>query len=131
MVAGTKIIRDTVVIGYITNEAISILENAGLMGLYIPPFLRNAINILKQRSEKVEGLIMITNPRADYVTKDAVLTEDSFNFLDQSGRKLYWNQGYKGQGVIVAVVDSGVDPTHPELRGRVLPLQLQFRADDP
>ena len=23
------------------------------------------------------------------------VTDDDFNFLDYSGRKLYWNQGYK------------------------------------
>lgn len=46
--------------------------------------------------------------------------EDAFNFLDLSGRKLFYNQGYHGQGVIVAVVDTGVNLNHPELQGKVL-----------
>lgn len=49
------------------------------------------------------------------------VTDDDFNFLDYSGRKLYWNQGYKGQNVIVAVLDTGVNSNHTELQGQVLP----------
>lgn len=30
-----------------------------------------------------------------------------------------WNRGYTGQGVTVAVIDSGVDITHPDLQGNI------------
>ena len=30
-----------------------------------------------------------------------------------------WNQGYQGDGIVVAVIDSGVDYTHPELTGQM------------
>ena len=36
MLIGTEFIRDAVVIAYCTNEAISIIENAGIMGVPIP-----------------------------------------------------------------------------------------------
>ena len=49
--AGTDVIRNAVIIGYIANEALSIIENAGLMGLPVPKFLQNAIDILKKKSE--------------------------------------------------------------------------------
>lgn len=53
-VTGTHIIRDAVIIAYIVNESLSILENAGLMGLRIPKALSKAIDVLKQKSEQEE-----------------------------------------------------------------------------
>lgn len=44
--------RDAVVIGFIANETLSIIENAGLMDVPIPKALARAVDILKQRSEE-------------------------------------------------------------------------------
>ena len=52
---GVDYIRDAVIIGFIANELISIVENAGLMGLPIPAALTKAVDILKQRSEEQKG----------------------------------------------------------------------------
>ena len=46
---GISYLRDAVVIGFCANEVISILENAGLMGLPIPGVLREAIDQLKRK----------------------------------------------------------------------------------
>ena len=43
---------DAVCIAFIANEALSILENAGLMGMPIPEVLRQAIDILNGKAEK-------------------------------------------------------------------------------
>lgn len=51
---GTNYIRDAVVIAFCLNEAISIIENAGLMGIPIPKALRKAIDVLRQRSGETE-----------------------------------------------------------------------------
>jgi len=48
---GTSYIRDTVVIGFMANELISIVENAGLMGLPLPEALVKAIDILNKKSQ--------------------------------------------------------------------------------
>lgn len=48
---GTDYIRNIVIIGYIANEVVSLIENAGLMGIYIPPILNKAIDILKNKSD--------------------------------------------------------------------------------
>ena len=49
LIMGTNFVRDAVIIAYIINEAISIVENAGLMGLPIPTAIINAIEVLKKR----------------------------------------------------------------------------------
>nr|DAT06874.1 MAG TPA: holin [Caudoviricetes sp.] len=52
LIMGTNFVCDAVVIGYIVNESISIIENAGLMGLPIPKVIVKAIEVLRQQSEK-------------------------------------------------------------------------------
>lgn len=49
---GVEYIRDAVIIAFIANETISIVENAGLMGVPIPAPLVKAIDVLKQREDK-------------------------------------------------------------------------------
>lgn len=46
---GTNYLRDAVCIAFIINELISIIENAGLMGVPIPKQITNAIEILKNK----------------------------------------------------------------------------------
>ena len=48
---GTSYIRDAICIAFVANETISIIENAGLMGIKIPAVLENAIDILKKKGE--------------------------------------------------------------------------------
>lgn len=52
---GIDYIRDMVCIAFIINETISILENAGAMGIPIPKALLNAIDILKTKEESGNG----------------------------------------------------------------------------
>lgn len=47
----TNFIRDAIVIGFIANEVISIIENAGLMGVPITPALTNMIDLLKRKAD--------------------------------------------------------------------------------
>ena len=50
LVLGTEYIRDTVIIGFIANETISITENAGLMGVPLPKVITKAIDILNDET---------------------------------------------------------------------------------
>lgn len=48
---GTDFIRGGVVVAFIANETISLIENAGLMGIPIPKVLHDALEILNEREE--------------------------------------------------------------------------------
>lgn len=51
---GTDYIRTATIIGFIVNETISIIENAGLMGLPLPEAITKAIDILKHKGDGEE-----------------------------------------------------------------------------
>ena len=49
----TTYIKDAVIIAFVANESISIIENAGLMGIPVPGIIARAIDVLRNDSEKV------------------------------------------------------------------------------
>lgn len=51
LLIGTDYIRDAVVIGFCANELISIVENAGLMGLPLPKVIIKALDVLRDKAE--------------------------------------------------------------------------------
>ena len=48
---GVNYIRNAVIIGFMANELISIVENAGLMGIPLPNVISKAIDILTNKQE--------------------------------------------------------------------------------
>lgn len=52
---GSEYIRTAVIIGFISNEVISIVENAGLIGVPLPRALTEAIEILKHKDGDDNG----------------------------------------------------------------------------
>lgn len=48
---GTSYLRDTVCIAFIANEAVSIVENAGLMGIPIPEVICKTIEVLEEKGK--------------------------------------------------------------------------------
>ncbi len=48
---GIDYIRTSAILGFIANEAVSIVENAGLMGVPLPKIITKAIEVLKQEAE--------------------------------------------------------------------------------
>ncbi len=51
LLIGTNYIRDAAVIAFCVSEALSILENAGLMGVPIPSAITKAVEVLKREEE--------------------------------------------------------------------------------
>jgi toxin secretion/phage lysis holin len=50
LIIGTSYIRDAVIIAFIANELISLVENAGLMGVPLPDVITKAIDILQKKT---------------------------------------------------------------------------------
>ncbi|WGD42702.1 type VII secretion-associated serine protease mycosin [Streptomyces cathayae] len=63
------------------------------------------------------GLLLVT---AAGTTAHAESTREKQWFLDVMKAEQMW-QSSTGEGVTVAVIDSGVDPNNPDLKGRILP----------
>ena len=47
---GVTYVRDAVIIAFCVNEILSILENAGLMGVPIPAVLTKALDVLRKKN---------------------------------------------------------------------------------
>lgn len=52
---GVAYIRTAVIIAFIANEGISVVENLGIMGVPLPNVLKKAIDVLKEKSEMEEN----------------------------------------------------------------------------
>lgn len=55
LVLSMDYIRNTVIIGFMANELISIVENAGLMGVPLPNVIKRAIEILQKKDVNNEN----------------------------------------------------------------------------
>lgn len=54
LLIGTTYIKDAVIIAFCANELISLIENAGLMGVPIPEPITKAIEVLKGKGSDTE-----------------------------------------------------------------------------
>ncbi len=52
---GVGYIRTAVIIAFIANEGISIIENLGIMGVPLPTVLTKAIDVLKNRADSADS----------------------------------------------------------------------------
>ena len=55
MAIGVDYIRTAVIIGFIVNELISIVENAGVMGVPTPSAITKAVDILRKKEGGTDG----------------------------------------------------------------------------
>ena len=49
---GVNYLRNAIVIGFVVNEILSIVENAGLMGLPLPKAVVKALDVLSNKADK-------------------------------------------------------------------------------
>lgn len=54
MLIGTNFVRDASVIGFSANELLSIVENAGLMGVPLPAVIVSAVEVLQKKADGLD-----------------------------------------------------------------------------
>jgi len=79
------------------------------------PEVAGAKHVWLDRKLHVGALPAATAP-ATTTVPSATLDHD----LTQIGAPAAWNAGFSGKGVSVAILDTGIDTTHPDLQGKVL-----------
>lgn len=72
---GTSFFRDTAAVAFCMNEVISIVENAGLMGIPMPKVLMKMIDVLRQKAGEDEIAESAPPPRND--NEEEVVEEDA------------------------------------------------------
>lgn len=54
---GTKIVKNGIELAFIINELLSIIENAGLIGVPVPKVLKNAIDVLQTKDNESDNIL--------------------------------------------------------------------------
>ncbi|MFA1822289.1 S8 family serine peptidase [Virgibacillus oceani] len=71
----------------------------------------------------------LLDEQIEYIHLDQQVTVSLEDSVPQIGTPKAWEAGYDGEGITVAVLDSGIDEEHPDLNGKVVEAQ-DFTADE-
>lgn len=93
----------------------TVLEAAGALNVTLPPFGRRLTALVSADVLERIG----SNPAVEAIYEDTLLRPVLAESAVLSGAAKLWTGGVTGQGTAVAVLDSGVDRSHPFLAGRV------------
>lgn len=101
-------------------QVVDVLEGMRLQILQVPPARLDKIYAQLQRDPNVESVAydIVTVPAG--VPNDPALASGEQWAPQRIQAPEAW-EITRGEGIIIAVVDSGVDPNHPDLRDRLVP----------
>jgi subtilisin family serine protease len=98
----------------VLNQVVSLKQQLATTKLFATiPFM--ALNVSLYDLNTLAGLIGITSIEEDQLATPSDAQSDSV-----MGATTAWSGGYSGVGQTIAILDSGVDKTHPFLTGKVL-----------
>jgi serine protease AprX len=94
-------------------------HNQGLVDSFTPLWVFNGFSV-KATAEVIQALAQ--DPDVFAITTDDIHIVPAWGTPESNitlvNAPLLWSQGYTGQGVVVASMDSGVDAAHPDLSSR-------------
>src|SRR5665647_1863191 len=74
----------------------------------------------KKNTTKIDSKVNLVEYK---ITAQQITTKATSNIPDSvwaTGATTLWNQGFEGNGVLIGVIDTGIDDTHPALVGKVV-----------
>lgn len=69
LVGNDHYFRDAVAIGFIANELLSILENADLMGVWLPSIIKNTMDMIRKKGDEISANPDILNKLLSFFFK--------------------------------------------------------------
>lgn len=120
--------------GQFTSVNKASCNNAAIANRFIVKWKNGQVTTESEvdRETFISGFVTVNTNQIEYVEHDISIHLDESKIQTQSiptvdpswGQNItqapnVWSQGYNGNGIIVAVVDSGMDYTHPQLKDQI------------
>lgn len=83
------------------------------------------------KEEKENRVIYQTNDKV-YKNEDNLNLSNAESFPEDTGvlnPKKIWEKGYDGRGQVIAIIDSGIDPDHPDLKNINYPQDAVYKSE--
>ncbi len=107
------------------NAFVQDLEEKGFIGL-----TDSAEDVVKTKFNSIPALVMEVNPflfegikdhpLVNKIEVDRLYSAALFESIPLIGADKAWLQNYSGSGQVIAIIDKGIDKTHPALAGKVI-----------